>query len=298
MVDIDSDSPSKVDHDSLEENLSGLDALEMVTAPTRNRLAGLWATTWPKLAAIVLGLAAWQFVVWMKWRPDYVLPGPGPVFARLRDDLTGGTLPEAILTTLRRAASGFALAIVIGSALGIAVVRIRGLRAAVGSLISGLQTMPSIAWFPLAILLFPLSEKAILFVVVLGAAPGIAIGLISGIDHIPPLLLRTGRVLGARGLAAYRYVILPASLPSYVAGLKQGWAFAWRSLMAGELLVNIANRPSIGVELQTARDFQDAEGLLATMVVILVIGIAVDSLLFGTVERRIRQRRGLVEAGN
>jgi NitT/TauT family transport system permease protein len=134
-------------------------------------------------------------------------------------------------------------------------------------------------------------------VVVLGAAPAIANGLISGADQIPPLLLRAGRVLGARGLTLYRHVILPASLPSFVAGLKQGWAFAWRSLMAGELLVIIANKQSIGVQLQEARNFADAEGLLAVMLVILVIGIAVDSLCFGTLERTIRRRWGLLGSG-
>ena len=120
--------------------------------------------------------------------------------------------------------------------------RSRVLRAAVGSLITGLQTMPSIAWFPLAILLFKLTEAAIMFVVVLGAAPSIANGLISGVDHVPPIMLRAGRVLGAKGISAYRHVMLPAALPSFIAGLKQGWAFAWRSLMAGELLVDHRQR--------------------------------------------------------
>ncbi|CAN5718747.1 hypothetical protein BH24ACT3_BH24ACT3_10060 [soil metagenome] len=148
---------------------------------------------------------------------------------------------------------GFALAAVIGSVVGALVARVAVLRTAVGSLITGLQTMPSIAWFPAAILLFKLSEQAILFVVVLGAAPAIANGLIAGADQVPPLLTRAGRVLGARGVTLFRTVVLPASLPSFVAGLKQGWAFAWRSLMAGELLVIIAKRPSIGVELQVSR---------------------------------------------
>ena len=164
-----------------------------------------------------------------------------------------------------------------------------------GSLITGLQTMPSIAWFPLAIVLFKLSESAIMFVIILGAAPAIANGLITGSDHIPPIMLRAGRVLGARRLALYRHVVLPASLPSFVAGLKQGWSFAWRSLMAGELLVVIANKQSIGVQLQVARDLADYDGLLATMLVILIIGIAVDSLLFGTIDRVIRRRWGLME---
>jgi NitT/TauT family transport system permease protein len=202
-----------------------------------------------------------------------------------------------VAVTLRRAALGYGVALIVGGAIGIVVVRSRTLRAAVGSLITGLQTMPSIAWFPLAILLFKLSETAILFVVVLGAAPAIANGLISGIDQVPPLLLRAGRVLGARGLAAYRYIILPAALPSFVAGLKQGWAFAWRSLMAGELLVLIPGQSSIGARLQFARDLSDAPGLIAMMIVILVIGIAVDILIFGSIERSIRTRRGLVDTG-
>jgi NitT/TauT family transport system permease protein len=134
-----------------------------------------------------------------------------------------------------------------------------------------------------------------MFVMVLGAAPAIANGLIAGTDHIPPLMLRAGRVLGARDLALYRHVILPASLPAFLMGLKQGWAFSWRSLMAGELLVIIANRHSVGEQLQNARELADGPWLMATMVVILVIGIAVDSLVFGTLDRAIRRRWGLMD---
>ena len=120
------------------------------------------------------------------------------------------------------------------------------MRLAVGSLIAGLQTMPSIAWFPLAILFFGLTENAILFVVVLGAAPSIAAGVITGIDEVPPPLLRAGQMLGARGIDRYRYIVLPAAMPAYLAGLKQGWAFSWRSLLAGELLVPIGGASSLG----------------------------------------------------
>ena len=193
-----------------------------------------------------------------------------------------------------RAVFGFSIALVIGLLLGLAVSRSARLRTAVGSLISGLQSMPSIAWFPLAILLFGLTETAIAFVVILGAAPAIANGLISGIDGIPPVLLRYGRVAGARDWTLYRRIVLPAALPSFVGGLKQGWAFAWRSLMAGELLVIIAQRPSLGARLQFAREFADAQGLLAMMIVILVIGIVVDQL-YGLADRWIRRRWGLVE---
>ena len=252
-----------------------------------------WRVTWPKVAAIGLALFAWQLVVWSGWRPTYVLPGPTTVLSRFWSDLGEAATWKAIATTMRRAAVGFALAVFVGVAIGLAVSRFRSLRTAVGSLITGLQTMPSIAWFPLALLLFRLSEGAILFVVVIGAAPSIANGLISGIDQVPPLFTRAGRVLGARGLTAYRFVILPAALPSFLTGLKQGWAFAWRSLMAGELLVIIANQPSIGSRLQFEREFADSAGLISVMLLILVLGVLVDAIFFSSVERHVRRRRGL-----
>ena len=280
--------------DGLRLDLSGLDALDLPVARDRPIVGRLVAAIWPKVVAVVIVGLLWQAVVLAGFWPTYLLPGPATVLAELDRELADGTLLLAIAISLRRAALGYALAVVIGTLLGIAVSRSRLLRDAIGSLISGLQTMPSIAWFPLAILLFQLSETAILFVVVLGAAPSIANGVISGIDHVPPLLLRAGRVLGARGLSAYRFVILPAALPSFVAGLKQGWAFAWRSLMAGELLVIVAGQPSIGVRLQFARDLLDAPALLATMLVVLVIGIVVDALVFSTIEHSIRSRRGLL----
>jgi NitT/TauT family transport system permease protein len=279
-----------------DQELAGLDLLELAVDAGESRGRRLWRSAWPKVAALVLGIGFWQVVVWSGWRPEFALAPPREAWNDLWEYLEEGTLTTALGITMRRAAVGFALAIVIGTIVGSLVARIRPLRAAVGSLITGLQTMPSIAWFPLAILIFQLSEQAILFVVVLGAAPSIANGLIAGADTIPPILLRAGRVLGARGLAAYRYVILPASLPSFVGGLKQGWAFAWRSLMAGELLVVLRGKESVGFLLNQNREVNNSSGLLATMIVILVIGIVVDSVLFGTLERAIQRRWGLLDA--
>jgi NitT/TauT family transport system permease protein len=276
------------------EELAGLDALEDPPPTAPSRTTRLWRAAWPKLAATTLAVVVWQAVVWTGWKPEFVLPGPATVGRRFLAEFADGTLWQASLVTLQRALTGFALAVVIGVVVGSLVARVGVLRTAAGSLITVLQTMPSVAWFPLAILLFQLSEEAIVFVVVLGAAPSIANGLIAGADQIPPVLLRAGRVLGARGLSAYRHVVLPASLPSFVAGLKQGWAFSWRSLMAGELLVIIAERRSIGFQLQVYRDLADADGVLAVMVLILLIGIAADALVFGTLERAIRRRWGLL----
>jgi NitT/TauT family transport system permease protein len=274
---------------------SGLDALEQNEARPPGRGARIWTATWPKLVAIGLVLLFWQAVVWSGWRPEFVLPGPAAALSRLWRDLIHGDLLDATWVTLRRAFGDFAVALVIGTVLGVAVARSRVLRSGIGSMVTGLQTMPSIAWFPLAILLFQPSERAVLFVVVLGAAPSIANGIVAGIDHTPPLLLRAGRVLGARGFASLRHVVLPAALPSFVSGLKQGWAFAWRSLMAGELLVSIGHVNSLGFRLDSARQTADAEGLLSTMVVIFVIGVVIDALVFGKLELWVRKRYGLVD---
>ncbi len=276
--------------------VAGLDALETPIVRGRPLWRRFWSSFWPKALAIGIALVAWELVVLSGRWPVWTLPAPTDVLARLAADVQTPELWTAVLVTLRRAIWGFGIAIVIGVGIGVLVSRFAVMRSAVGSLIMGLQTMPSIAWFPLAVLLFKLTEEAITFVVVLGAAPSIANGLIHGVDHIPPVLTRAGRVLGAKGIDAYRYIILPAAMPSFVAGLKQGWAFAWRSLMAGELIVVIANKTSLGQLLSVNRELSDSQGLLAIMLVILTIGILLDSLVFGTIERRIRAKRGLLTA--
>ena len=282
-----------LDDAGLDDDLAGLDHLEAQVERSAPLTARLWGNTWPKLAAIGLVLLVWQTAVWVHWRHTYQLPPPSAVGRRLLDDLGTADLWGAVGATMRRAVIGFAVAIVIGGAVGLAVSVSRHVRTAIGSLITGLQTMPSIAWFPLAILLFGLDDSAIYFVVVLGAAPSIANGLIGGVDSVPPLLRRVGRSMGASSTSLYRDFVVPAAMPSVVAGLKQGWAFAWRSLMAGELLVVIPGTQTIGTRLQFARELSDTEGLMATMVVILVIGILVDTLVFGRLERRVLRRRGL-----
>jgi NitT/TauT family transport system permease protein len=279
--------------------MSGLDALELAArAPQerdlRLRATAVWRSLWPKVLAVVIVLIAWQLVVLSGWKSEFVLPGPGPVFDELRHEVTTGAFWNSILITLRRAVTGFFFAIVIGTAIGAAVAANRALRAAIGSLITGLQTMPSVVWFPFAILLFKISEGAIMFVVILGAAPSIANGLINGIDYVPPTWKRAGKVLGLRGLSLYRHLILPASLPSFIAGTKQGWSFAWRSLMAGELLVIIVGQLSLGARLQGARDLADAPSLLAFIIVILLIGIAVD-MVFNAADNALRRRWGLTQ---
>ena len=254
----------------------------------------LWPAVWPKLLAVAIFIGAWQVVVWLHWKPEYIVPSPFTVLNQLRHDL--GTLAGSVGVTMRRAGVGFGLAILIGAAIGLAVARLPILRAGIGSMITGLQTMPSVAWVPLAIVLFQLSENAILFVVVLGAAPSIANGIIDGVDNVPPLLMRAGRVLGARGFSALRYVVVPAALPAVVSGLKQGWAFAWRSLMAGELITVFPGSIGIAQTLNVSYQNSDFVGVYEAMIVIFVIGVVVDAVFFGTILRAIRKRYGLIDA--
>jgi NitT/TauT family transport system permease protein len=255
-----------------------------------------WSWGWPKVVAIGMVLAIWQGAVWAHWRPDYVLPGPGPVFQALWDNTRNGNTWAEVHTTLRRGLTGYFFAILIGTAIGIAVVQWRAIRLGVSSLIAGLQTMPSVAWFPLAILLFGLTESAVFFVVVLGAAPSIAAGVISGVDEVPPPLLRQGKMMGARGINRYRYIVLPAAMPSYVQGMRQGWAFSWRSLLAGELIVGALGQ-SLGRDMVLAQTAPNgAARVMSIMVVVLAVGMIVDGV-FTYFTTRIREKRGLTGIG-
>jgi NitT/TauT family transport system permease protein len=271
---------------------AGLDALEVPIVPKVSRGRRIWKSTWPKLLAIAIFLGVWQFLIWIEWKPSFALASPADTFSSLWDNWS--VISDAMWTTLRRGIEGYAMAIAIGVVIGAAVARIPVLRAAIGSMITGLQTMPSVAWYPLALLLFKLSEGAIFFVIVVGAAPSIANGLINGVDNISPVLLRAGKVLGAKRFDSFRYVVLPAALPAFVGGLKQGWAFAWRSLLAGEIIGGIAGY-SLGQQLAANRDIASAAGVQAVMIVLFTIGVLVDALVFGYAERKIRQRYGLVD---
>jgi NitT/TauT family transport system permease protein len=280
------------------DRVSGLDALELASDGDGRRSElgrAVWQALWPKVLAIAIVVLIWQLVFLAEWRPPFALASPATVAQDILALVPTADFARAIGITMQRALTGFAIAVVIGTVVGAAVARFRPLRAAIGSLITGLQTMPSIVWFPFAILLFQISETTILFVVVIGAAPSVANGLITGIDYVPRTWLRVGKVLGMRGLSLYRHLVLPASLPSFVSGLKQGWAFAWRSLMAGELLVVVAGQGSIGSLMQGAREFNDAPRLMAWIIVVLMIGILVD-VAFNAADNSLRRRWGLTQS--
>ena len=225
-------------------------------------------------------------------------PAPPTSSWRSADAWQSGRLQEAVATSLERGVVGFLIAIAIGTPIGLLLAEVRPLRRAVGPIISGLQVLPSVAWVPAAIIWFGLSDATVYFVILMGAIPSIVNGLIAGVDQVPPQLRRVGTVLGASRIQLATAVILPAALPGYLAGLKQGWAFSWRSLMAAEI---IATGGSIGFGLgsmlQQSRELADLAGVLATILLILFIGILIELLFFGPLERRMLRRRGLLLSG-
>jgi NitT/TauT family transport system permease protein len=204
-----------------------------------------------------------------------------------------GRLAAAILRSLGRLAQGYAISVLIGVPMGLAMGRIPFVRRAIRPVAVGLQALPSICWLPLALLWFGLSETAILFVVVMGSVLAIAIAVEDGILGVDPLLLRVASTYGIRGLRFQAGVLLPAALPALVTGLKLGWSFAWRALMAGELLYVSGG---LGQLLMMGRELMEIPQVMAVMLSIIAVGTAIDRLLFQTVEVRVRRRWGLTTA--
>jgi NitT/TauT family transport system permease protein len=283
--------------DDLASLEAGLDALETTDAPRRDRGRRVVSATWPPLLTIALLLGLWELAYRAGLKPSYALPSPADVGVVLRDQLRDGTLLGAMRTSLTRGGLGFLIALAIGTPLGILIATVRPVRRGIGPLVSGLQSLPSVAWVPAAIIFFGIGDAAIYAVVLLGATPSIANGMVSGIDQVPPLYSRVGRILGARGLSAARHVLLPAALPGYVGGLRQGWAFSWRSLMAAELIVSTPELAlGLGQLLEIGRGLNDMSLVFAGILGILVVGIAVELCLFAPLERRVLRRRGLLVA--
>ncbi|MFG2226809.1 ABC transporter permease [Streptomyces sp. NPDC048644] len=277
---------------------AGLDALESTVVDRQPWLRSLASKAFPPLIAIVIVLGLWQLAYHFELKPHYLLPSPVDVGRSLQEKWLEGTLLSFVWTSVSRGALGFLASVVIGTALGLVVARVRAVRAAIGPILSGLQSLPSVAWVPAAIIWFGLSDATIYAVVLLGAVPSIANGLVAGVDQISPLYLRAGRTLGATGLAGVRHVLLPASLPGYLAGLKQGWAFSWRSLMAAELIVNAPDLGTgLGQLLEQGREFQDMSWVLAAILLILIVGIGIELLIFAPIERRVLRSRGLLVKG-
>ncbi|MFC8492363.1 ABC transporter permease [Streptomyces sp. NPDC057235] len=276
----------------LEAGLDALDAVEIRRTPVREVFV---KKVLPPTLAVTLVLAVWQVLVSAGITEETKLPAPSAVWDGLADMWLQGTLLEVIWTSVSRGLAGFLLALAIGTPLGLLVARVKFVRAAIGPILSGLQSLPSVAWVPPAVLWFGLNDAMMFTVILLGAVPSIANGLVSGVDQVPPLFLRAGRTMGATGLKGTWHVVLPAALPGYLAGLKQGWAFSWRSLMAAEI---IASSPDLGLGLgqllENGRNNIDLPGVFLAILLILIVGIAIDLLIFSPLERWVLRSRGLL----
>ncbi|MFD7290353.1 ABC transporter permease [Streptomyces sp. NPDC059863] len=276
----------------LEAGLDALDTVQTGRTPLRHTLV---QKVLPPVVAIALVLVVWQILVWAKVTDDYKLPSPGAVWGEVSDAWAQGTLLGYIWTSVSRGLLGFLLALVIGTPLGLLVARVKFVRAAIGPILSGLQSLPSVAWVPPAVIWLGLNDSMMYAVILLGAVPSVANGLVSGVDQVPPLFLRAGRTLGATGLRGTWHIVMPAALPGYLAGLKQGWAFSWRSLMAAEI---IASSPDLGVGLgqllENGRTVGSMPMVFLAIFLILIVGIAIDLLIFSPLERRVLRGRGLL----
>jgi NitT/TauT family transport system permease protein len=281
--------------DDLATLEAGLDALSIDTRAHTGIATRLRRSVLPPIVAVAVVLVGWQLFAWSGIKERYAVPWPVDVWNTFAVAWSDGVVQEAIWTSMSRGIVGFLAAIAVATPLGLLVARVGVIRAAVGPILSALQSLPSVAWVPVAILWFGLTDATMYFVILMGAVPSIASGLVSGLDQVPPLYLRVGRVLGATGLTSARHVLLPAAFPGYLAGLKQGWAFAWRSLMAAEI---IAASPQLGVGfgqlLQRGRDLADMNIVLTTVILILLMGMLVDAVAFRPLERRVLRTRGLL----
>ncbi|RJQ80494.1 ABC transporter permease [Pseudonocardiaceae bacterium YIM PH 21723] len=293
---LDAEPRLKLTGDSLDTAVAGLDALDAPRLQERRHI-GRWLLTVFLPPVLTLGVfigiwqALWAAAIW----PEFQLPAPAAVWHALID---AGALPTTtaaiVWNSISRAFIGFVAATIVAVPLGLLVSRVPFVRAAIGPLLQGLQAMPSVAWVPACIIWLGTNDQTIYAVVLLGAVPSIANGLVAGIDQIPPLLLRVGQALGADSWQRIRHVLLPASLPGFLAGIKQGWAFSWRSLMAAEL---IASSPQLGIGIgqymDNGRSLASMATVIAGMVMILVIGIGIELAIFKPLERRVLRARGL-----
>lgn len=286
-------SPSlKGNPSELRDLEAGLDNLQSDTG----RKTGIdWKRVLLPVAALVVLVLVWQLYVSLEFKRRDLVPGPVDVFNQFLTLWGDGKLQESVWTSLQRGVVGFVISVVIATPVGLILAQVAPLRRAFGPLISGLQVLPSVAWVPAAIIWFGLTDATVYFVVFMGAIPSIINGLISGVDQIPPQYRSVGTVLGANRLQMALQIVLPAALPGYIGGLKQGWAFSWRSLMAAEIIaVGGTIGFGLGSLLDQGRDLSDMTVVMSAILLILFVGILIELLVFGPIEKRLLQRRGLL----
>lgn len=232
----------------------------------------------------------WEVVYRMGIWEANTFPSPFTVGKTLIDLISNGTLSIAVVASIKRIIIGYLISIIVGILIVVLMLRYKYLEENLKSLILGLQSLPNVCWIPFAVLWFGLGEGTIIFVITLGSTFAIIVGLDSGINSVDPLLIRAAKTMGARGYKIYSNVIIPASLPNIVTGLKQGWSFAWRGLISGEVLIGTKG---LGQVLIEGRDISNISQIIAVMIVIIIIGLTVDKFIFGKIEINIKNKWGL-----
>lgn len=236
-------------------------------------------------------LLLWEGIFRLHLWPAFLFPSPLQVFETLMCGFSDKSLLIGMAISMKRILLGFGISLVLGIVVGFCIGSFKILDGTIGPLLNGLRSLPSICWFPLGLLWFGLNENAINFVVIMGAAFCITLATDDGVKNIPPIYRMAASTMGARGQKRFRYVIIPAALPSIITGMKLGWSFAWRSLMAGEMLyVSLG----LGHLLMMGRELNDISQMFAVMLVIMVLGLIVDIVVFGLLERKMRARWGLI----
>jgi NitT/TauT family transport system permease protein len=250
----------------------------------------LWHEIGPPMAGVAGLIAVWAVASAVTSTEG--LPSPLETYQAFVSGIADGTLVEATVKTLVRLVFSFALAVVIGTSLGVGFALNEFAHRSIRPLVVALQIVPFVAWVPIAVIWFGPTERAVVFVTVVGSFPSMTLATMAAMRQVPPILKRAGRTLGADGWTLYRDVILPAALPGFLAGLQQAWGFAWKALMAAELIIAAAGAAGLGHLL--ARDAKDVPALVAVVAMIAVIGVLVEYLVFSRVDRRVRKRRGLL----
>ncbi len=251
---------------------------------------------WVVPALIFAALAvAWEMLVRAGVWPRILVPPPSAVAAYLVTSTLDGTLPGAMWITFRRLLLGYFAGFALGLPFGLLIAQSKYVEGTLGLVALGLQALPSICWAPLALLWFGQTESAMFFIVIMGSVWSIMLATNSGVRNTPPIYVRAARTMGSRGFHTWTHVILPAALPYIVAGMKQGWAFAWRSLMAAEIYITIITGFGLGHLLHYGRELHAMDSVLGIMILIICIGLVTDGLIFSPMENFIRRRWGTLE---
>ena len=253
----------------------------------------IWDEIGPPLFGIVVLIVVWAVVAAVT--DTRGVPSPATVWNAFLDGVRDGSIPRATVRTLLRLAFAFAFSIAIGVVMGAGMALNEFARRSVRPLIVALQITPFVAWLPIAVIWFGATERAVVFVTIVGAFPAMTLATLAAVRQVPPILTRAGRTMGAGGWELYRQVIVPAAMPGIVEGMQQTWGFAWKALMAAELIITAAGAVGLGHLL--AEQQNDVPALLAVLGVIVIIGVAVDYLIFHRLDRRVRRRRGLLIEG-